>query len=336
MSSFTDTKYNMRKHKLLTLLCCLGMSLAATAQIQIGNNESGKGPGKISKEAFGQLKHTTTYFVLREQDYKDEEAYRSAIAKVWTVTPFRIVKPEEISTADKSKTSFFFFGGFMAVRRGQNTTTYHTHLSYDLFMLGTDKKGRTDKQLFAKFMLHPDYDTYMETMRYGFSRNDVFSKKIIPYVYSQSKLSNWSPLTVGSYLKVINDNLLREETRSVFEETIDKEGLQALKNDTLYIPDYVNVRVNMFTMNETDAEPDEDELKSAYKYPVRYVSIQELNQLAANNPNGIKYLSYIKSSTDKHVSVFDTKSGAMLYTVYVPVSYNFKNKDLKKLAGYIK
>ncbi|RQO31102.1 hypothetical protein DBR32_10380 [Taibaiella sp. KBW10] len=312
------------------------MALSAKAQIQIGSNESSPNPGKIDKEDFESFKKTTTFFVLQEKDYAQEEAYREAIAKVWTVTPFKIVKPEDINTANKKQTSFFFFGGFMTVRRGQSTTSYHTHLSYDLFMLEKDKKGNPDKKLYAKIMLHPDADTYSETMRYAHSRDKVFSQKIIPYIYGKSELNNWSPVTLSGYLKVINDHLLQEETRSVFKETINKEALQVLKNDTLYIPDYVNIKFNMFTMGEKDTEEDAAELQAAYKYPVRYVSLKELNRLAVQNPNGIKYLSYIKSSTDKHVSVFDSKTGAMLYTVYVAVSYNFKHKDLRKLANYIK
>lgn len=310
-------------------------TIPAQAQIQIGSSTSSAGPGKISKEVMAQFKQTTTYFILQERDYRNQEAFQQAIAKVWTVTPFKIIKPEEMSGLDKQKSSFFFFGGFVTIRYSSSTTTYHTHLSYDLFMLKANQKGNLEQQLFGKFMLHLDSDSYRNTMRFA-TNQKTFSQKITPYLYSEAQMQNWTPLMLSGYLKVVNDGLQQESLRSVFAESLDKNALQRLQAETLYIPNYVNTKFNMFTMGEKDAEEDTEDLKSAYPYPAQYVSTEELSNIAAQHPEGIWYLSYIKSSTDKYVGIFNSKTGEMIFNFYVPMSYNFKMKDMRRIAAKIK
>jgi hypothetical protein len=53
-----------------------------------------------------------------------------------------------------------------------------------------------------------------------------------------------------------------------------------------------------------------------------------------NSTQPIKYLVYTRSSTDKFINVFES-NGKLLYARYVKISYNFKNKDLSKLAKTI-
>lgn len=327
---------NIKKIAVALATCVLGsIYTPANAQIQIGSSMSSAGPGKISKEEMAKFKQSTTYFILQERDYQQLDAFQEAIAKVWTVTPFKIIRQDEMRSLDKRKSSFFFFGGFVTIRRGQSTTTYHTHLSYDLYMLEANKKGHLEQQLFGKFMLHLDSESYRQTMRFATS-NKTFGQKITPYLYSEAEMQNWNPLMISGYLKVINDGLQQETLRSAFEEHIDKNELKKLQTETLYIPDYVNTKFNMFTMDEKDTEEDTDDLKSAYPFPAKYVSSAELRKLAEQHPEGIWYLSYIKSSTDKYVGIFNSKTGEMIMNFYVPVSYNFKMKDLKRVATKVK
>lgn len=327
---------NIKKIAITLATCTLGsLFTPAGAQIQIGSSMSGAGAGKISKEAMAAFKQSTTYFILQERDYERLEDFQAAIAKVWTVTPFKIIRQEDMRSLDKRHSSFFFFGGFVTIRRGQSTTTYHTHLSYDLYMLEANKKGNLEQQLFGKFMLHLDGESYRQTMIFA-TNNKTFSQKLTPYMYREAQMQNWSPLMISGYLKVINDGLQQETLRSTFDQGQDKEALKQLQTATLYVPSYVNTKFNMFTMGEKDTEEDTEDLKSAYPYPAQYVSTEELNSIAAQHPEGIWYLSYIKSSTDKYVGIFNSKTGEMIMNFYVPVSYNFKMKDMKRIASKVK
>lgn len=326
----------MKLKCILGLIFGLGLNQQINAQIQVGSATQAKGPGKISAEEMTKFKQSTTYFVLQEKDYAQEELFREAIAKVWTITPFKIIKPQEMSNLDENKSSFFFFGGFVTVRQGRSTVTYHPHLSYDLFMFATNKKGKAEQNMLGKILLHLDGESYRYVARYANGNNKQFSEKVIPFLYREAEMQNWTPQMLSGYLKVINDGLASGTLRSVFEEYTDQEGIKDLKNQTLYIPNYVNTKFNMFTGAEKETETDESEEQSAYTFSNKYLDAKEIAQTAGGQNKAYAYLSYIKSSTDKFVSVFDGQSGKLLYTAYTPVSYNFKSKDLKRIAAKVK
>ncbi len=311
----------------------LSLNQIAFAQIQVGSATHTKGPGKISDEDMSKFKKSTTYFILQAKDYANQAAFQDAIAKVWKVTPFKIIQPNEMSNLDENKSSFFFFGGFAT--RSSNSG-FHPHLSYDLFMLSKNKKGKTEQNMFGKFLLHLDGESYRFISRYANGNSQRFSEKVIPFLFNEAEMQNWSPLMLSGYLKVINDGLSTGTLRSVFEEYTNKEGIKALQNQTLYVPNYVNNKFNMFTGGEKDTEDDESDLKSAYAFPSQYVILADLEKAAKENNSGVYYLSYIKNSTDKYVSVFNSKTGEMLYTAYSPMSYNFKLKDLKRISAKVK
>lgn len=316
-------------------VACLG-NIKANAQIQVGSATQSAGPGKISSEEIDKFKQSTTYFVLQEADYEQHDDFQKAIAKVWTVTPFQIIKQEEMSKLDKNKSSFFFFGGFVTVRRGQSTTTYHPHLSYDLFMLSKNKKGKTEQNLLGKVMLHLDSKSMNYVLRYANGNNKNFSEKVTPFLYREATMPNWTPHMLSGYLKVINDGLTTGSLRSMFDEYTDKEGIKALRDQTLYIPDYVNTKFNMFTGAEKETESDEGDDNSSYAFGNKYLDAKAIEPTAAGQNKAYAYLSYIKSSSDKFVSVFDGATGKLLYTAYTPMSYNFKSKDLKRIAAKVK
>ncbi len=314
---------------------CLA-STRAVAQIQVGSATHSKGPGKISEETMSRFRQSTTYFILQEKDYAHEDLFREAIAKTWTITPFKIIRPEEMSQLDQQKSSFFFFGGFVTVRQGRSTVTYHPHLSYDLFMLSSNKKGKTEQDMLGKVLLHLDGASYRHVMRYANGNNKHFSEQVIPFLYREAFMQNWTPQMLSGYLKVINDGLISGTLRSVFDEYTDQEGIKALKHQTLYIPDYVTIKFNMFTGAEKETEPEEGEDNTIYPFDNKYLAAQDIANIADAQNKAYAYLSYIKSSTDKFVSVFDGQTGKLLYTAYTPVSYNFKSKDLKRIAAKVK
>ncbi|MCB0452076.1 MAG: hypothetical protein KDC94_04145 [Aequorivita sp.] len=47
------------------------------------------------------------------------------------------------------------------------------------------------------------------------------------------------------------------------------------------------------------------------------------------NGEEILYLSYIRSNTDKFISIVNSKTGDVIYSLYRPMSYNFSDKDMK-------
>src|SRR5690606_28263853 len=106
-----------------------------------------------------------------------------------------------------------------------------------------------------------------------------------------------------------------------------KDKMQKLKTETLYVPDYIFIKRNKFKGTESERF-EEKELMEGYKFPYKIVSIEELNSKILNGEEFL-YLSYIRSNTDKFISVINSKTGEVIYTVYRPMSYNFSDKDMK-------
>lgn len=100
--------------RLLTLLFA-SLCFKSNSQILIGDREiaTTNNPGHLSEEYMQELKSTTTLFVLQNSDYESLAAWDDAIKSVWTITPYKIIKPDELSQYDNGKYSYFTFGGFV-------------------------------------------------------------------------------------------------------------------------------------------------------------------------------------------------------------------------------
>lgn len=321
------------------LLFGLLSALSARAQIQIGTNEIAtmNRAGRISDDELAALKNTTTLFTLPYKDYKQQQQFEAAIASVWTLTPFKIIKPDEMGQYIKQGGySVFSFGGFMTTRNGTAASASNMHLAYDLWLPEVKKNGNVKQNYFARILIYPDNETLFTAMRNAGRRNDDFSTKLLSFLYNDAVIYNWSAGLLKGYLKEVNDHLLKKEERGPFTEEADKAALGSLKNDTLYVPDYVNVKFNMFSGAEAaDEDASDEDMKKAYPFPVKLVSKEELDRLLLDKSEAVKYLVYVKSSTDKYIDVYDSGTGKLLYARYVKLSYNFKNKDLGKLAKTI-
>ena len=321
------------------LLLALLPALNSSAQIQIGSNEIAtmNRAGTIGKDDMAALKKTTTLFTLQFKDYQQLQQFEAAIKEAWTLTPYKIIRPDELGDyLKKEGYSVFSFGGFLVSRGGSAPVAQHMHLAYDLWMPEARKNGNINKKFFARVLIYPDNESFFTAMNNINKRKDDFSSKMISFIYNDALIFNWSPGMLQGYLKKVNQHLERHDERGPYSEETDKQALSKLKNDTLYVPDYVNVRFNMFTGAENgDEEAGDDELKKAYPYPVKLVSRARLDELILDKSKPVKYLVYVKSSTDKYINVYDSGSGNLLYARYVKMSYNFKNKDLGKLAKVI-
>lgn len=310
------------------------------AQIQVGSAEIMKplgAPGKIKDSEYEALKKTTTLFTLQFADYDQEAIFEAAIKRVWTVTPFKIISPSEIGQyAAKPGYSFFTFGGYMITtnHNGMANDYRYLHYTYDLWMPNPKKKNG-DRWLFGRYYVYTDYNAYTKSRFYSNTNNKKFSSMLTEYMYNDALIYNWGPAYLIGYLKEINDCLIAEETRNVFDDVSYKQSLKSLAKDTLYVPDYVNIQFNMFSGAEKVDDEKDDELSEAYKFPIRFVTTAELSKLILDESRSIKYLVYTRSGSYKWVSVFESGTGKMLYTEKAQMSYNFKRKDLRKIAKLI-
>jgi hypothetical protein len=320
------------------LLCYTSISIA---QIHVGSNEiaSLNRAGSLSDDYIAALKNTTTLFVLQEKDYDNVKQWDNAIKDVWTITPYKIIRLEEMGDyANQHGYSFFSFGCFVIESRSKAISNYTVHMSYDLWMPRYKKNGdMKGADYYARLFLFPDHTT--DAFAISAMNHKDFSGAMTEKLYKTASLYNWTPGMMKGFLSTANERLTAQDSRGPFTDETDGQALSRLQNDTLYVPDYVNNKYNPYVGKETQADKegnDDDALKNAYPYPIKFVSTVELNRLIADKNRDIFYLVYVKSSSDKYIDVFESGNNKLLYSRYVSASYNFKNKDLAKLARVMK
>lgn len=325
---------------LLTLL-----TSSAFAQFQIGDAQvpTGGRAGSLRSEDLEAFKKSTTVFVLQTGDADRIDMFRKSIAEIWTVTPFRVVLPDSARFFRGKKYSSFGFGGFTVEHRSSSgMVTTNTHVSYDLTIPDYDKHGeQKGRTILARFILSPDMSSVMDLSRTqstfeGKKARDEREEREANRLYKSAQYANWGPGQIRGYLKSINDLLAAGERRGMFEEITEKDALTVLSKDTLILPQYLRNKLNAFTGTEKaeeDEGEDEDE-KKAYPFPFRYVSSDELENILVNSTKPVYHLIYVRSSTNKYVSVVEAKSGRIIFSRFTNLSYNFKMKDLKAVAKY--
>lgn len=309
----------------------------AHAQLQVGSNKTGtmNAAGRLSSEDLAKLKQTTTLFVLQDADYANVSDWEEAIKSVWTITPFKIVSRDEIGSMGNGNYSYFTLGGYVyqsassSPMKFKNQTVNAVHLTYDLWMPNGNKE-----EYFARLQLYPDNATMFDASTTHLNKKQ--NSRISSELYTKTILHNWTPYMLKGYLKTVNDRLLSGEHRGPYTEEDNPGALAALRTDTLYIPDYVNIKFNLLTAKDKVEETDMKELRSAYDYPVRVVSKAELGRIIKNSSKPVYYLVYTKAATDKFLNVYNSKTGNLLFARYSPMSHNFKYKDLKDIEKLVK
>ncbi len=327
-----------------TLLFILCLQLTVHAQVHVGDKMYSKNPGKISKDEYERIKSQTTYFILPDKDMEQKDLYDKAIAKVWTVTPYEIVSVDEARTKNKRKSNFFEFNGSVTTVKSGMSSTNYIHIKYALVNYHKNKKDKYESTAYASLHLHLDREEMAEAILSSYSVGSIPNKKakaahnkrMKQMFYRTGTFESFEPSLILGYLKIINNQIEDEETLRPYDKFKEKELIQNLKLDTLYIPNYVKIKFNMFSGKESEVENDEKYLEDEnYTFPIKFVSNDELNDLVLNRSGGVKYLLYVRSTTDKFVSVFDSNTGKMLYSEYTPISYNFKSKDIEKISKKI-
>ncbi|WP_231427501.1 hypothetical protein [Pedobacter sp. Leaf250] len=283
----------------------------------------------LKDENFLRFKSTTTIFTLRYGDYENIDQYRVAIQKAWTITPFLIVKPNELIKYQNNSTySFFYFDSYVE----QPDSLYSLNIIYAL-KLGAEKTTRRNMPIVATINLYPDLYSlkYMQDIGYSYVSALDKRKLFANNLYKHSTFYNWSPGFLTTYLTLLDKALRSRNEFDIEFETADKSNLSKLKNEPLYIPEYVkdsfNQEFNQYSiLNEVNEGNNEK-----YLYQIKFVSTKELDELILSKDSDIKYLVYTQNSFDKVITIYNSKNNKIIYQKYTPKSYGFRNSDLSSI-----
>lgn len=263
------------------------------------------------------LKGRTVVFVLPEKEWKYMNDYDSLLSQSWTLTPFKVIKSNELEKYQANATDYaFFWSGAIQNTHNtysgssgfSNTHSYsNTHYSFDLDLPHTiTKKGEIKSHLMAKVML---YAAFADKEKRNFT---------LPFMLA--------------YLRNTQKNLSNDKNISEFDRQDDYKLKARLRKDTLYVPDSILYTRNKFTGKEKLMS---QSFFKAYGGPYKFVSTAELISMIKNRDASkpLFLFEYVLSSTFKFVSVIEVNTGTMVHRRYSMMTYNIKEKDIKAILS---
>ena len=288
-----------------------------------------------------KIKSGITYVAMNDPKYKKNKDFIEIFKKYWTFSRVEFIKYTDIENYFSPENSFITISGYETNvslyslysdgSRSGGIDYAHTHIYLELWnctdkYLKNEKKKelkRKDKNQIIRLELFTDFPTLLSPENLYKTDYD-----------GDNHIRNWGKGFLQNYIQNMVQLLNNKVERKLFNQILKKEELKKLSTSTLYIPDYALTKFNSFTGDESKKH-DEKEIMEDYKLPYKIITTNELNDKILNDKTGFYYLQYVKSSTDKFISVINSATGEEIYTNYHPVSYNIKSGDLKTLAKEI-
>lgn len=297
-------------------------------QINVGSIEHVKlNAGEFEQVNLNKLKSSKTLFIYRDSDTANLESFKSMLDEVWDYTELEFISYKEYSTNTYDENYSFFTIGWDH-KETTSSIGMNSENTYIYLTLWMNKEN--EKLTFCRIELYPTFTTYQNPVMYS----EKYVNLMMKYIYEETILHNWNLLYLTNALQFVNEKLTKSYEHWLFKSAVYAD-ISFLKNDTLYIPEYALTIFDAFTGDESEKQ-NMNKLVKKYPYPYKFLSIEELSNKVLNSEKPFYYLSYIKSSSDKFVSIVNTKTGELLYSDYSAGSYNLKDKDFNKLAKKIK
>lgn len=268
-----------------------------------------------------QLKATQTVFFYQKNNINALDSFKEAISSGWDLTPIIF---DDIDNFDKygsdPKYSYFSIEGITTTSESSTGSYSNTHyfLSLRLFK-GISKKGEIATNGLCRIELYPNTESMMEGTMHRKGEN------VINNLYQKGIFYNWSPILLKAQLEVVSSNLKNHVRPWLFENIKSDDLKQLLSADTLYVPKRLLMTFNKFSGKERN---DNDNVFAGYKHNYRICSDAELYKIFQTEKRGRLLFEYVKSSTQKYVSVYDLKAGKVLYKRCTALTYNLKSKDI--------
>ena len=279
---------------------------------------------KFDTDVMDQFKKTTTVFFYGNETGPALDSLKNAITSVWDITPIQFDKFTKFeSYATKPEYSYFMIEGSNVFTSSRTMSYDNTHywLALRLFKDVT-KKGKVNTTGLYRIELSPNF----ATINIGTAKT---SDDVIYELYKKGVFYNWAPVQLKALLAACATSLKNNKRPSLFDDVNDDNLTSTLGRDTLYVPKKMLFHFGAFTGKETTDE--DNNPFTAYKFKYRICTDAELYKIFETEKRGRLLFEYVKSSTDKFVSVYDVANKKTIYRRYTPISYNLKRKDIEKI-----
>jgi len=298
------------------LLCVIIMPFKANSQIAITD---------ISK--LSEFKNGTTYVLMDEVDSDRAKEYIAIFNEYWNFSKIEIIPTSSFNNYRSPTNTFINLTTSQTTKRGSSYTQIYFYFqlwNLNEGFLKNPKKDISPKDInqIARVEVFTDEKLY----KFG---TEIFSTE-----YDSAKhLRNWGPGVLKNNIQALMTLLDKNEEKSLYSKIRNEEKIKTLKTDTLFVIDYLLIKRNKFNGDESKKFKEKDIFKE-YKANYKIITIEELNNKILNDEE-FYYLSYIRSSASKFVSIINSKTGECIYLAYNPMSYNFNYKDLRAIQEII-
>lgn len=281
------------------------------------------------KKTFGddiinQLKATKTVFFYKKDKASKNDSLETAISSAWNLTPIIF---EDISNFQKYASdpqySYFSIEGVNTETSSSSGSYSNTHYYLTLRLFKeVDKKGEIKTLGLCRVELYPNYNT----IKIGATGGK--SATVINKLYDKGIFYNWTPILLKAQLAAAETNLKSNIRPGLFEDITDGNLTQILSKETLYVPKNLLMSINALSGKEQN---DKEDVLSGYRYKYKVCDESEFYTIFEKEKRGRLIFEYVRSSTDKFVTIYDLKNKKIIYKKYTPVSYNLKRKDLERI-----
>lgn len=278
----------------------------------------------ITDDVIDRLKATKTVFFYKKDNSLAIDSLKQAISSGWKLTPIVFDGIENFGRyAGNPDYSYFVIEGVNTTTETKtiNYSTTHYYLTLHLNKPAA-KKGEPKLHGLCRIDLYPNYETI------GVGSGLKVPDNVIDKLYERGVFYNWSPILLKAQLEAVASNISNHIRPWLYENIKDDNLDQTLSKDTLYVPQRLLMSFNKFSGKEKEAN---ENIFSGYKYKYKICTDDELFNIFEKEQRGRLLFEYVKSSTDKFVTVYDLKDKKIIYKKYTPVSYNLKTKDLEEI-----
>lgn len=274
-----------------------------------------------------KIKQGTTYFAMKDPASPAAAGYVAAIKKAWSLSKVECIKYTEVEKNIAPNNSFVTLGANMTT---SNSTLASTETRMYLELWTTNDKftydpkkrrhfNQADKIVVATIELFADY----------YAQNNPSAMYKMEYD-AAGHFKNWGAGVLSNYLQQLCNLLEKGNEYTAKTEIANTAELQKMAGSTLFVPDYVLTKFSKNSDDESKKYP-EKEIFDGYTLAYQVISTAELNEKIVNSTTPFYYLLYVKTPSEKFVTVTNAQTGEIIYLGYTAAATNFKSADLKAI-----
>jgi hypothetical protein len=274
-----------------------------------------------------KIKQGTTYFAMKDPASPAAAGYVAAIKKAWSLSKVECIKYTEVEKNIAPNNSFVTLGANMTT---SNSTLASTETRMYLELWTTNGKftydpkkrrhfNQADKIVVATIELFADY----------YAQNNPSAMYKMEYD-AAGHFKNWGTGVLSNYLQQLCTLLEKGNECNAKTEIANATELQKMAGSTLFVPDYVLTKFGKNSDDESKKYP-EKEIFEGYTLAYQILSTAELNEKIVNSTAPFYYLLYVKTPSEKFVTVTNAQTGEIIYLGYTAAAANFKSADIKAL-----